>query len=119
MKTATLTRTYANCRDWFDMWGRKYESLLRDTFLQSSHWGVQTLAQFYGGFDFYDDSISPLKPHVLQAHEATPFVWFEYVYDINCRKPISDEQLHNRAVERLRKVEAKLERARNAILQVK
>lgn len=92
---------YRRAVTYYEYWADKYSEILNATYLQTSHWGTKTVAKFFGYFKAYED-----KPN-MTARIKERRLWVVCVYDLHGKIP-NDEQLHKKAMARLRKIERKL-----------
>ncbi len=87
---------------YYEYWADKYNETLVATFLQTSHWGHCDLAHFYDYFSSYED-----EPQITARLKADR-LRVVCVYDLHGEKYVSVEQLHKKAMARLRKIERKI-----------
>ena len=94
---------YNKAVTWYEDWAEKYNRALECTSLQTSHWGNKSLAQFFGWFEPYEDT-----PDVTARLTAKKLRVVSYL-DLDRNAPrLTHEELHKKAMTRLRKIEKKL-----------
>ena len=97
---------YDNAGRWYEEWAERYNQALNFTYPQNSDLQL-ALQDGYGYFRPYDEDIMPITPNTVAKIEAAG-IRVRHVYDIDRNNPLTAEQLHKKAMSRLRKIEKKL-----------